>query len=73
MHSHVDCVVADTRQWEQLAAHLIDTRPAVEAFVKNAGLGFALPYLHNRQRHDYDPDFIVRLAGCGARRRSSAE
>jgi len=34
---------------------------AVEAFVKNSGLGFAIPYLHNGQMHDYVPDFIIRL------------
>jgi type III restriction enzyme len=28
---------------------------------KNAGLGFAIPYLHNGQRHDYVPDFLIRL------------
>jgi type III restriction enzyme len=61
--SHVNYVVADTRQWEQSAAYLIDTHPAVEAFVKNAGLGFAIPYLHNGQQHDYEPDFIIRLGG----------
>jgi type III restriction enzyme len=33
----------------------------VEAFVKNAGLGFAISYLHNGQMHDYIPDFIIRL------------
>jgi type III restriction enzyme len=33
----------------------------VDAFVKNAGLGFAIPYLHNGQMHDYVPDFIIRL------------
>ena len=31
------------------------------AIVKNAGLGFAIPYLHNGQPHDYMPDFIIRL------------
>lgn len=34
----------------------------MRAFVKNAGLGFAIPYLHNGQMHDYVPDFIIRLA-----------
>ena len=29
--------------------------------MKNAGLGFAIPYLHNGQPHDYVPDFIIRL------------
>jgi len=60
-HSHVNYVVADTRRWEQSAAHFIDTHPAVEAFVKNAGLGFAIPYVHNGEPHDYVPDFIIRL------------
>src|SRR5207302_3590821 len=39
----------------------IDSHSAVDAFVKNSGLGFAIPYLHNGQMHDYVPDFIVRL------------
>jgi type III restriction enzyme len=67
VHSHVNYIVADTQQWEQSAAYLIDTHPAVEAFVKNANLGFAIPYLHNGQPHDYLPDFIVHLKGESAR------
>ena len=59
--SHVNYVVADTSKWEQQAAYIIDTHPSVEAFVKNAGMGFAIPYIHNGQAHDYVPDFIVRL------------
>lgn len=59
--SHLNYVVADTKQWEQSAAYHIDRHPAVEAFAKNAGLGFAIPYFHNGQMHDYVPDFIVRL------------
>ncbi len=61
IHSHVNYVVPDTQRWEQSAAYYIDTHAAVGAFVKNAGLGFAIPYLHNGQMHDYMPDFIVRL------------
>lgn len=59
--SHINYMVADTRRWEQTAAYYIDTHPGVHAFVKNAGLGFAIPYLHNGQMHDYQPDFIIRL------------
>ena len=59
--SHVNYVVADTAKWEQSAAYTIDSHPSVAAFVKNAGLGFAIPYHHNGQPHDYVPDFIVRL------------
>lgn len=56
-------MVADTGQWEQQAAYIIDGHPAVAAFAKNAGLGFAIPYLHNGQPHDFVPDFIIRPAG----------
>ncbi|MFH1574029.1 MAG: type III restriction endonuclease subunit R, partial [Acidobacteriota bacterium] len=61
IHSHVNYLVADTKRWEQTAAYYIDRHPAVAAFVKNAGLGFAIPYLYNGQMHDYLPDFIIRL------------
>ncbi len=61
IHCHVNYVVPDTQKWEQSAAYYIDTHAAVDAFVKNAGLGFAIPYLHNGQMHDYMPDFIIRL------------
>jgi type III restriction enzyme len=61
IHCHLNYIVADTRQWEQSAAYRIDRHPAVAAFVKNAGLGFAIPYLHNGQMHDYLPDFLIRL------------
>ncbi len=62
--SHLNFVVADTKKWEQSAAYTIDRHPAVEAFVKNAGLGFAVPYFHNGQSHDYIPDFIIRFKGA---------
>lgn len=58
--SHLNYVVQDSR-WEQSAAYHLDTHPRVAAFVKNQGLGFAIPYLHNGQQHNYVPDFIVRL------------
>jgi type III restriction enzyme len=62
-HCHLNYVVPDTQRWEQQAAYYIDTHSAVDAFVKNSGLGFAIPYLHNGQMHDYIPDFVVRLKG----------
>jgi type III restriction enzyme len=67
IHCHLNYVVADTRQWEQSAAYRIDRHRAVAAFVKNAGLGFAIPYIYNGERHDYIPDFLIRLKGDGAR------
>jgi type III restriction enzyme len=59
--SHLNFVVADTKVWEQSAAYQIDRHAAVESFVKNAGLGFAIPYFANGQDHDYIPDFIIRM------------
>jgi type III restriction enzyme len=61
IHCHLNYVVPDTKKWEQQAAYYLDTHPMVDAFVKNAGLAFAIPYLYNGQPHDYMPDFIVRL------------
>ena len=63
VRSHVNSVVADTKRWEQSAAYFLDKHKAVEAFVKNAGLGFGIPYFHNGGQHEYIPDFIVRLVG----------
>lgn len=62
MKSHVNFVVPDS-QWERVAAYALDTHPTVHSFVKNSGLGFAIPYLHSGTGHDYMPDFIVRLQG----------
>jgi len=59
--SHLNYVVADTKKWEQSAAYKIDTHSKVDAFVKNAGLGFTIPYFHNGESHDFVPDFIIRL------------
>jgi type III restriction enzyme len=59
--SHVNYLVADTTKWEQQAGFYIEKHKAVDAYVKNAGLGFAIPYLHDGQMHDYMPDFILRL------------
>ena len=65
--SHVNAVVPDTAKWEQSAAYRLDTHERVHSFVKNASLGFAIPYLHNGQHHEYLPDFIVRLTGDAER------
>ncbi len=59
--SHLNYVVADTKVWEEQAAYHIDKHPLVDAFVKNQGLNFSIPYLHNGQPHEYVPDFLIRL------------
>jgi type III restriction enzyme len=61
VNSHLNYMVPDTLKWEQSATYYIDTHPMTDAFVKNAGLGFSIPYLDNGEMHDYIPDFIIRL------------
>src|SRR5581483_167409 len=58
--SHVNYVVLDSK-WESSAAFHLDQHPRVVAFVKNQGLGFAIPYLHGGGLHEYAPDFLARL------------
>lgn len=59
--THINFVVADTDRWEEQAAYYLDNHENVDAFVKNAGLGFAVPYLHNGEQHDFEVDYLVRL------------
>lgn len=57
---HVDYVVADSG-WEHTVAERFEEMPEVFAYVKNDHLGFAIPYTHDGDPHDYVPDFIVRV------------
>jgi type III restriction enzyme len=59
--SHVNFAIPDSR-WEKATAQRLDTHRIVSAFVKNAGLGFAIPYQVEGEAHEFIPDFIVRLA-----------
>lgn len=59
--SHVNLVVADTDTWEQIAAKTLEKLPQVESYVKNAFLGFAIPYIANGKERDYLPDYLIRL------------
>jgi type III restriction enzyme len=59
-HSHLNYVVQDSK-WESSAAYYLDHSPHVVSFVKNQGLGFAIPYLHAGGDHEYFPDFLVTL------------
>jgi type III restriction enzyme len=59
--SHVNFVVADTESWEQIAAKTLEELDEVKAYVKNAFLGFTIPYSANRKEDNlYYPDFIAR-------------
>lgn len=59
--SHVNLVVADTDVWEQVAAKTLEKLQAVESYVKNAFLGFAIPYVSDGKQRNYLPDYLVRI------------
>ena len=63
VRSHVNLVIIDSI-WEAAAAELLDSHPAVDAYIKNDGLNFTIPYLHNGRPSEYLPDFVIRLAGA---------
>ncbi|MGN6400125.1 MAG: BPTD_3080 family restriction endonuclease, partial [Flavisolibacter sp.] len=58
--SHVNYVVADTESWEQICAKTLEELPQVISYVKNAFLGFTIPYTKAGKDALYYPDFIAR-------------
>lgn len=58
--SHVNYVVADTDAWEQICAKTLEELPQVQSYVKNAFLGFTIPYVGAGKDKLYYPDFIAR-------------
>ena len=60
---HVNYVVCDSG-WEAECARTLETHPKVQAYVKNQGLGFTVPYRLGGEARAYVPDFIV-LANDG--------
>ncbi len=64
--SHVNLVVADTGSWEQIAAKAFEQIDAVESYVKNAFLGFDIPYVDKTgAERRYQPDFLCRVRTPG--------
>jgi type III restriction enzyme len=67
--SPVNYVVADTDSWEQLAAKTFEQTDAVESYVKNAFLGFEIPYTDKAgKERRYVPDFLCRIKTPGGKR-----
>lgn len=60
--SHVNLVVADTDSWEQIAAKTFEQIDAVQSYVKNAFLGFEVPYVDKQgKERKYLPDYLCRI------------
>lgn len=62
--SPITHVVADTGQWEQIAAKSFEEMPEVLSYFKNdPHVGLAIPYLVNGRNRQYFPDFVLRVRG----------
>jgi type III restriction enzyme len=58
--SHINQVVADTATWETGAAFRIEQAEMI--YARNDHLGLFVPYEYQGVDHNYEPDFLVRLA-----------
>jgi len=63
IRSHVKLVIIDSI-WEARAADLPDQHAVVDAYIKNDGLNFTVPCLHNGKPSEYLPDYVIRLNGA---------
>ena len=59
--SHVNFVVADTDNWEQIAAKTFEELAQVKFYVKNYFLDFRIPYNYLDEEKDFIPDYIVSV------------
>lgn len=57
---HVNYVVSDS-DWEAEFARCAENHKRVISYVKNQGLGFAVPYKDGDVAREYIPDFIVQV------------
>jgi len=58
--SHVSHVVEHSK-WEHTVAYYLERSPHVFSFVKNDHPDFVIPYEYLGTRHNYLPDYLVRL------------
>ncbi len=58
--SHLNYVVMDSG-WEAKVAEVLDSMDEVEAYAKNQGLNFKIPYTYEGQARNYVPDLLVRI------------
>ncbi|MEM3467113.1 MAG: hypothetical protein QW566_11640, partial [Candidatus Jordarchaeales archaeon] len=61
--SHISHVVLDAPRWEHSIAYQLEQIPEVISYARNDHLDFTIPYEWQGARHEYRPDYIVRLQG----------
>ncbi len=57
---HINWVILDS-DWEAEFCRVVESHPAVQAYVKNHNLGLEVPYRYGSTMRTYIPDFIVLL------------
>jgi type III restriction enzyme len=63
--SHIGHVVADTVAWEQTTAFRLEQAAqsgVIRFYARNEGMDLTIPYEFMNVDHNYEPDFLVRLA-----------
>nr|WP_244946106.1 hypothetical protein [Methylacidiphilum kamchatkense] len=61
--SHISHVVLDST-WERSVADQLEHIPEVIAYARNDHLDFTIPYEWEGIRHEYRPDYLIRLRGA---------
>lgn len=59
--SHISHVVLDAPIWEHSVAYWLERIPEVIAYARNDHLDFTIPYEWQGVRHEYRPDYLIRL------------
>ena len=68
---HINLAVLDS-DWESEFCRVVESHPAVMAYVKNHNLGLEVPYLYGSVPRKYIPDFIVQVGRTGVVTRSTS-
>ncbi len=59
--SHISHVVLEAPIWEHSVAYQLERIPEVIAYARNDHLDFTIPYEWEGVRHEYCPDYLIRL------------
>ena len=59
--SHISHVVLDAPKWEHSVAYRLERMPEVVTYARNDHLAFTIPYEWQGVRHEYRPDYLIRL------------
>jgi type III restriction enzyme len=59
--SHISHVVLDAPKWERSVAFQLEQMAEVIAYARNDHLDLTIPYEWQGDRHEYRPDYLIRL------------